>query len=362
MWFKLLRSVFMGLLVAALLLVSVPSIRPQFVTQWFTHLFNNDEPVSYNKAVRRAAPAVVNVYSSNMGSLSQQGPEMTSLGSGVIMNDQGYILTNQHVIKNADQILIALQYGNYGRLYEGMLIGADDLTDLAVLKINTTDKLPVIPINPKRQSHVGDVVLAIGNPFNVGQTVNQGIISAMGRVGLSPTRRQNFLQTDASIMAGNSGGALVNTEGELVGINTMSYDSNDPSRLSDSIGLAIPAELALRIMNKLIKDGRVIRGYIGITSKELPPIRTNNSDINQITGLRVFQVARDGPADKGGIQVGDIITSVNNKPSTSPLEMMDQVAELSPGSVVPVTLLRNGQMRSVDVTIEEFTPSPGGQE
>lgn len=283
---KLLRSTLIGLLTAAILLIAVPSIRPIFIE----HLLNGDflnAPFSYNTAVRRAAPAVVNVYSSTMGSFSQEGRELTSLGAGVIMDGRGYILTNQHVINNADQIIVALQNGD---LYEGSLVGSDPLTDLAVLKIDA-DKLPTIPINSKRISHVGDVVLAIGNPFNIGQTITQGIISATGRVGLSPTRYQNFLQTDASINEGNSGGALINTEGELVGINTMTFDSgtyNGYRPSAEGLGFAIPTELAVKIMNKLIRDGRVIRGFIGITAKNYPEFAHQIQTLNKSKGYVFF--------------------------------------------------------------------------
>ncbi|TDB52082.1 outer membrane-stress sensor serine endopeptidase DegS [Photorhabdus khanii] len=350
MFAKLLRSAFLGLLVAVILLITVPSLRPSgLVSAMFSN--NNDEvPFSFNRGVRKAAPAVVNVYSSNMGSFSHEGRENHTLGSGVIMSDKGFILTNKHVINNAGQIIVALQNGHF---YEALVIGSDSSTDLAVLKIDA-ENLPVITINPDRVAHVGDIVLAIGNPYNLGQTITQGIISATGRVGLSPTRRQNFLQTDASINQGNSGGALINTLGELVGINTLSFDKSENGETPEGLGFAIPTELATKIMQKLIRDGRVIRGFIGIASQELPHIRSYNGNINQIQGLRVFQVTPNGPAQIAGIKVGDIIISVNNKPAISAAETMDQVAEIRPGSVVPVTLLRNGKMLSLQVTIAEF--------
>ncbi|EQC01266.1 outer membrane-stress sensor serine endopeptidase DegS [Photorhabdus temperata] len=347
---KLLRSAFLGLLVAVILLITIPSLRPNGLVSAITSNNSDEVPFSFNKGVRRAAPAVVNVYSSNMGSFSHEGRENHTLGSGVIMSDKGYILTNKHVINNAGQIIVALQDGHF---YEALVIGSDSLTDLAVLKIDA-ENLPIIAINPNRVAHVGDIVLAIGNPYNLGQTITQGIISATGRVGLSPTRRQNFLQTDASINQGNSGGALINTLGELVGINTLSFDKSENGETPEGLGFAIPTELATKIMQKLIRDGRVIRGFIGIASQELPHIRSYNGNINQIQGLRVFQVTPNGPAQTAGIKVGDIITSVNNKPAISATETMDQVAEIRPDSVVPVTLLRNGKMLSLQVTIAEF--------
>ncbi|SUC79137.1 Serine endoprotease DegS precursor [Providencia stuartii] len=271
------------------------------------------------------------------------------------MSSNGYIITNKHVVDNPDQILVALQDGS---IFDALLVGSDALTDLAVLKIDA-ENLPVIPINKFRVTHVGDVVLAIGNPYNIGQTVTQGIISATGRVGLSSTRRQNFLQTDASINSGNSGGALINSEGELVGINTLSFSAGQGVS-SEGLSFAIPTALATKIMEKLIRDGRVIRGYIGITARELPQIRTNNNNIDQIKGLRVFQVAPNGPAAKSGILQGDIILSVDNKPAISAAETMDLVAEIRPGSKVPVKILRDGEVKDVDVIIEEIPEGQAG--
>jgi serine protease DegS len=218
MFLKLLRSVAIGLMVGGIILAALPSLRqhnPLTATQFDS---TDETPASYNPAVRRAAPAVVYVYNRSMNTSSHNRLEIRTLGSGVIMDQRGYIVTNKHVINDADQIIVALQDG---RVFEALLVGSDSLTDLAVLKINATGGLPVIPINPRRVPHIGDVVLAIGNPYNLGQTITQGIISATGRIGLNPTGRQNFLQTDASINHGNSGGALVNSLGELMGINTL---------------------------------------------------------------------------------------------------------------------------------------------
>ncbi|BBV07296.1 TPA: outer membrane-stress sensor serine endopeptidase DegS [Providencia stuartii] len=351
---KLIWAAMLGLLIAMIIIVAVPSLRPQGLADLLYGKIDS-EPVSYNKAVRKAAPAVVYVYSSSKGSFSQSGRELKSLGSGVIMSSNGYIITNKHVVDNPDQILVALQDGS---IFDALLVGSDALTDLAVLKIDA-ENLPVIPINKFRITHVGDVVLAIGNPYNIGQTVTQGIISATGRVGLSSTRRQNFLQTDASINSGNSGGALINSEGELVGINTLSFSAGQGVS-SEGLSFAIPTALATKIMEKLIRDGRVIRGYIGITARELPQIRTNNNNIDQIKGLRVFQVAPNGPAAKSGILQGDIILSVDNKPAISAAETMDLVAEIRPGSKVPVKILRDGEVKDVDVIIEEIPEGQAG--
>jgi serine protease DegS len=267
---------------------------------------------------------VVNVYNRALNSTSHN---QLTLGSGVIMDQRGYILTNKHVINDADQIIVALQDG---RVFEALLVGSDTLTDLAVLKINANAGLPVIPINPKRVPHIGDVVLAIGNPYNLGQTITQGIISATGRIGLNPTGRQNFLQTDASINHGNSGGALVNSLGELMGINTLSFDKSNDGETPEGIGFAIPFQLATKIMDKLIRDGRVIRGYIGISGREIAPLHAQGGGIDQLQGIVVNDVAPDGPAAQAGIRANDVIISVNDKPAVSALETMDQVAEIRP--------------------------------
>ena len=267
------------------------------------------------------------------------------------MDERGYIVTNKHVVNNANQIIVALQDG---RVFEALMVGSDNLTDLAVLKINATN-LPVIPINRKRIPHIGDVVMAIGNPYNLGQTITQGIISATGRIGLSPSGRQNFLQTDASINHGNSGGALVNTLGELMGINTLSFDKSNDGETPEGIGFAIPTQLATKIMEKLIRDGRVIRGYIGIKEgREIAPLHAQTQGMEQIQGIIVNELDPGGAAELAGIHVNDVIVSVNNKPAVSALETMDQVAEIRPGSVIPVVVMRDDRKLTLQVTIQEF--------
>ncbi|MBJ7222471.1 MULTISPECIES: outer membrane-stress sensor serine endopeptidase DegS [unclassified Brenneria] len=357
---KLFRSALLGVIVAGILLVALP------VLQSNTPLFKNNEsndsppentPLSYYQGVRRAAPAVVNVYNRVPDPERQNELNIRTLGSGVIMNEKGYILTNKHVINNAQQILVALQDG---RLYEAMVVGSDSLTDLAVLRIDGVS-LPVIPINPDRIAHIGDVVMAIGNPYNLGQTITQGIISATGRVGLSAAGednrqngRQNLLQTDASINHGNSGGALVNTLGELVGINTLSFDKSSDGETPEGIGFAIPVALATKVMGKLIRDGRVIRGYIGINGIQMENIDSKGIEQGRLSGILVKTVDPGGPADKAGIQVNDILLSVNNKPTRSVIETMDQVAELRPGTVIPITIERDKKSITLNMTIQEF--------
>lgn len=338
---RVLRSLIIGFVVAALLLTFIPSLREASGLKPIDFDFSfGSSPLSYNNAVQKAAPAVVNVYNGSISS-SQDNLEINSLGSGVIMSPNGYILTNRHVIANAERIIVTLQSG---RTFEAQLVGSDLLTDLAVLKIQA-DNLPVITINPDRKSMIGDVVLAIGNPYNLGQTVTQGIISATGRIGLSPYMRQNFLQIDASINRGNSGGALINTLGELVGINTLSLNKSNQGENPEGIGFAIPIGLATKVMDKLIRDGRVIRGYLGI-----------EPSINHIQGILVSQVQTNSPADIAGIYPGDILVKVNNRPVSSILEVMDQVAEIAPGTTIPIELQRRGNLMTVQVLIVESPP------
>ncbi|MBD8167533.1 outer membrane-stress sensor serine endopeptidase DegS [Erwinia persicina] len=353
MFLKILRSVILGLIVAALLLVAIPGLRLGSDLLSHSNDSTSEEPVSYNTGVRRAAPAVVYVYNRSASGASDV------LGSGVIMDPRGYILTNKHVINDASQIIVNLQDGRY---FEAMLVGSDSLTDLAVLKINATN-LPVIPINPQRIAHVGDLVMAIGNPYNIGQTVTQGIIGATGRVGLSPSRHQDFLQTDASINRGNSGGALINSLGELMGINTLSFDKSSNGETPEGLGFAIPTKLATKVMEKLIRDGRVIRGYIGITGQEFRRFSGQNSSMEhpQGQGIVVTIVKAGGPADAAGIRVNDVITRVNNVPAISPMETMDQVAEIRPGTVINVEISREDKKLTLPVTVQEYPDENPGQ-
>ncbi len=350
MFVKLLRSVAIGLIVGAILLVAMPSLRslnplstPQFDS-------TDETPASYNLAVRRAAPAVVNVYNRGLNTNSHNQLEIRTTGSGVIMDQRGYIITNKHVINDADQIIVALQDG---RVFEALLVGSDSLTDLAVLKINATGGLPTI-----QSMHVAYRTLATWYWRSVTRTTSgrplPGIISATGRIGLNPTGRQNFLQTDASINHGNSGGALVNSLGELMGINTLSFDKSNDGETPEGIGFAIPFQLATKIMDKLIRDGRVIRGYIGIGGREIAPLHAQGGGIDQLQGIVVNEVSPDGPAANAGIQVNDLIISVDNKPAISALETMDQVAEIRPGSVIPVVVMRDDKQLTLQVTIQEY--------
>ncbi|MCO6523452.1 MAG: outer membrane-stress sensor serine endopeptidase DegS [Candidatus Schmidhempelia sp.] len=332
-----------GSVLAVVLLILFPSLynsKKSFIPE---HIFFND-PLSYHEAVKKAAPAVVNIYSRTINQGQNSTSAITPLGSGVIMSKEGYILTNYHVIKDAQQVIAAMQTG---QIYEAILVGLDKLVDLAVLKVDAKD-LPTIPINLARQPRIGDVVLAIGNPYNIGQTITQGIISATGRDGLSPYRRQNFIQTDASINHGNSGGALVNTLGELVGINTLSITKNNNIDMPEGLGFAIPTSLATKIMQKLIQDGQIIRGYAGIDGLEFAPVQ-NSQQLPRVLGILVTNI--DGPAEQAGVLPNDILVSVDHKPVKSIIETMDQITEIKPNTIIPITVIRQGKTIELKLTV-----------
>ena len=337
MFRKLFHAALWGLAAAGVILFAVPRLNS-------SNIFTSDDIVSFKNAVRIASPAVVNVYNRSFSSASINEDEqlqVNNLGSGVIMSKDGYILTNKHVIQNADQIVVALQNGNS---YEASLIGSDNLTDLAVLKIRA-DNLSTIPQNKNRQVYVGDVALAIGNPYNLGQSVSQGIISAVGRSAVGDSLgRQNFIQTDASINRDNSGGALINSAGELVGISTLSIGKTS-NEIAEGLNFAIPMDIANDVLYKIIRDGRVIRGYFGV-----------QSDISASgeQGILITDVSPNSPAAKAGIQVGDVILKLNNQEGISAREMMQIIANTQPNTQVMVTIVRLGRMFDLPVMVEEL--------
>ncbi|WP_024872226.1 outer membrane-stress sensor serine endopeptidase DegS [Tolumonas lignilytica] len=346
------KAVLLGLLLAGLI-IWAPRLR-QF--SFDTPDPRDSPPLSYAYAASRAGPAVVNIYTRSFQHSSlNNGKELLpqSLGSGVIMQRKGYVLTNFHVIADADQIIVALQDG---RVFTAELVGADVPTDLAVLSISA-DNLPEIPQDPQLSPLVGDVVLAIGNPYNVGQTITQGIISATGRIGLSTmgpdsNGRQDLLQTDAAINSGNSGGALVNTRGELVGINAGSYHSGT-SQEGYGISFAIPYRLAKRIMDELIAHGRVKRGYVGISSIQIDSVTAKLEDAKMSQGLMIENMDSEGPAAKGGLQRGDFLLRINDKPIVNVRDAMDLIAEMQPGTKAKFTVLRNGKQLDFMITVDE---------
>ena len=345
MWYnKILQSILFGLLTAFIFILFSPNIRQKLP-------FFSPQIVSYKDAVRIASPAVVNVYNEAFSKVSgHYSSQVNNLGSGVIMSSDGYILTNKHVIQGAEQIVVALQNG---QIYEAKLIGSDFVTDLAVLKI-MAHHLPTIPQNLKRKNHVGDVVLSIGNPYNLGQSVSQGIISALGRNVVNDfSGRQDFIQTDASINRGNSGGALINSLGELVGISTLSIGKNIKD-MAEGLNFAIPISLANEVMRKIIKDGRVIRGYFGVQSN----ILFNNGQGIKSRGVLITGVDSKSPAAIAGIQRGDLITKFDNIPLRSPVQLMHLISNTKPDTVVKITLIRLGKTLTLPVTITEFKNPP----
>ena len=341
------KATLFGLIMAAVFLIATSFEGSPFKSGFSQNTRANNE-LSFAKAVRRAAPAVVNI---NSLSIDQRSPlnssSLQGLGSGVIMSPQGYILTNYHVIKRADEIVIALQDG---RRFTSEVVGSDPETDLAVLKIEG-DNLPVVPINLTNPALVGDVVLAIGNPYNLGQTITQGIISATGRSGLS-SGYLDFLQTDAAINAGNSGGALIDTGGELIGINTAAFKVGGDNS-GNGISFAIPIKLAHSIMDKLIADGRVIRGAIGISGQPLTPVVAQILNLPDLKGVFVTGIDPDGPAANAEIQPRDVIIAYGDDEILGVEMLMDKIAETPPGTKVILTVIRQGQKQQIPVFVVE---------
>ncbi len=325
----------------------------------------------YAEAARLAAPAVVSISASKPGQpLSEEeeawlryhggspdederdGPRGT--GSGVIVSPEGYVLTNNHVVENASEILIQL---SDGRETTAELIGTDPDTDLAVLRIRLPD-LPVMRLGEADSLQVGDAVLAIGNPFNVGQTVTSGIVSALGRKQLGLSTFENFIQTDAAINPGNSGGALVDTQGQLLGINTAIYSRSGGSM---GIGFAIPVGLAREVMEALIKQGQVSRGWVGVQTREITPEVLEAFHLPPLSGVMVSGVILKGPAELAGIKPGDVVLSVAGKRVQSPNELLTAVAALAPGSQAKLEVQR-GQDRKAFVLKIGQRPRPKAED
>ncbi|WP_281963729.1 S1C family serine protease [Acinetobacter johnsonii] len=320
--------------------------------------------VSYSAAVKVAAPAVVNIFTTQkvkqldhpllndpafreffgnqIPDQFSQNKNENSLGSGVIVRPDGYILTNNHVIAQADQIVVALQDG---RRAVAKVIGTDPDTDLAVIKIELAN-LPVLPFKLSG-NEVGDVVLAIGNPFGVGQTVTQGIISATGRSDLGINTYEDFIQTDAAINPGNSGGALIDVAGNLIGVNTAIFSQSGGSL---GIGFAIPARICQQVLNSILKDGRVVRGWLGIS---LLPVEQVNILEPKGPGVVVADVLKTGPAAKAGLKKGDKIVKVNDEVITSTSHLINFVALQPPNSTIQISLERDGKSLDVAVVVGE---------
>jgi serine protease DegQ len=275
--------------------------------------------------------------------------QSTNLGSGVIVRGDGYILTNYHVIESADAIEVALSDGRQAR---AALIGADPESDLAILKIDLP-KLSAITFNGDHQVRVGDVVLAIGNPFGVGQTTTMGIVSALGRNRLGVNIYENFIQTDAAINPGNSGGALIDTTGHLIGINTAIYSETGGSL---GIGFAIPARAAHTIMEQIIATGSVTRGWLGIEPQDITPDLARAFNLRTDDGVIVARVLKDGPAWRAGIRVGDIVLKLNGQAVRDTIEFLNQIAPLPPKQQVTLTIARSGKTQAVVVDVGRRPP------
>ncbi len=325
---------------------------------------------SFAPVVKKAAPSVVNIYSTHIIHMrpmrnpmfndpffrqffgSDDSREFTrrerALGSGVIVSPDGYILTANHVVEDADEIKVSL--GENKKEYDAKVVGTDPPTDVAVLKIDAKD-LPAITLADSAQLEIGDIVLAIGNPYGLSQTVTMGIVSALGRNGLEGFNQyQDFIQTDAAINPGNSGGALVDAEGRLVGINTAIV-----GRVNQGIGFAVPINLARHVMERLISGGKVTRGYLGIYLQDITPGLAKAFNLSDQNGALVRDLVANAPAEKAGIKAGDVIVAFNGKDTADVASLMLAVSECSPGTAATVKLLRQGQTKTVTVNLAEMS-------
>jgi len=319
---------------------------------------------SFRGAVRHAMPSVVNIYTSKevrikrhpllddplfrrfFGDRMEGGENQrtSSLGSGVIVSERGYIVTNNHVVDSADEIQVALADG---RTAEAKVVGTDPDTDLAVIKVEL-DKLPAVTFGQVEKMSVGDVVLAIGNPFGVGQTVTMGIVSALGRNGFGINAFENFIQTDAPINPGNSGGALIDVDGNLVGINSAIYSRTGGSM---GIGFAIPATTVKQVMEQIIREGTVTRGWIGVEAQDLTPELAASFKLPVSQGALIGGVVRGGPAEVAGVKPGDVLVEVAGKPVGDSTAMLNLIASLPPGKPAGIKIVRNGKTQSFELKV-----------
>ncbi len=348
-----------GSLIAIFCFAAFPELR-QNNTLWlslFGDYSNTHKPVSYAKAVSLSAPSVVNIYSEGIETsqrfVNSSSRKVQRLGSGVIASDKGFILTAAHVVKNAELINVALQDG---RVFEAQLIGVDLATDLAVLYVEANN-LPAINISQSHPIQAGDLVLAIGNPYNLGQTITQGIISATGRSGLTSGPGNNvdysdFIQMDAAINEGNSGGALVNSNGELVGINSAKLGSRLRNR-AQGIFFAVHVHQALTIMKKIITDGRVVRGYLGIQGEHIQ-LRGDTNSTSKTIGILVTEVTAESPAYRHGLEPADIIIEMQGNPISNARDVLTLIEQSKPGTSVELTILRNKKRLHKQVIISEL--------
>lgn len=343
-------------------LITAPDIRTQHI-----HTGVNQGPVSYADAVQRATPAVVNINTSKTVTLQPhpfyndpffrqffgdmiQAPNLSrkrvenSLGSGVVVSANGYILTNHHVIRGADEINVFFQDG---RSIQAKVIGTDEETDLAVLKVDLTD-LTAITLADSDNTKVGDVVLAIGNPYGVGQTVTMGIVSATGRNQLGINTFENFIQTDAAINPGNSGGALVDAHGRLIGINTAIFSRTGGSH---GIGFAIPTSMAKEVMEQIIKYGHPIRGWLGFEGQQVTPKLAYALGLDKdMHGVIITGVVRNSPAHKAGLVPGDVLVAIDGNPIKRARQALTRISKHKPGDKVVLKVVRNGKTKTFTAT------------
>ena len=357
----------LGVFLGIALVLFQPEVRQSLINQFAQlTLHQNKLPHSYANAVKKAAPAVVSIFTQQKQQASvhplfndstfrasfnrgSPPPEQRKLseGSGVIINSRGFLLTNHHVIANADKIFIILADG---RQALAKLIGADQETDLAVLKIDLPN-LTAMEFGDPFNAQVGDIALTIGNPFGIGQTVSQGIISATGRYGLGLNTYENYLQTDAAINKGNSGGALIDTEGRLLGINTAIIDQTKVVANGISIGFAIPANMAADIMKEIIQTGSVSRGWLGIGASPIDRNIINKYQLTDARGIYITEIYPDGPADRAGLMLRDIMTHINRQRIGSGRDGVNLIGQAKPGDSVQITVLRDGKRLNVAVII-----------
>ncbi len=378
----LFQFAFIGLILGAAYLIWQSPDVPATINSWLPNAWQSSPeiktaapslpdpqgPFSYAEAVQTSAPSVVTIYTSKTVKQSvhpllddpvfdqlfgdqlkkyKRDKTSTNLGSGVIVSSDGYILTNQHVVDGADEILISL---SDGRSSEARVIGEDRESDIAVLHIPLNNLKNIQVANGDNPIRVGDVALAIGNPLNVGQTVTMGIISATGRNRVGLNTFENFIQTDAAINPGNSGGALVNAHGDLIGINSAIFSQSGGSQ---GIGFAIPISLALDVMQQIVKYGHVSRGWLGVEGTDITAQAAINSGNPNIRGVLIVGVFIDSPADKAGILTGDVITAIDHKPVSKVRNVLEIIAGHKPGEEVVIDILRDGQSLSLPMMTTE---------
>jgi serine protease DegQ len=371
-WLLFSQTVTIALALLFIVHTLKPELLPNAARTGVVTLYENTPPVNnartpamgLSAAAQKAMPAVVNIFTSTIiktpvnpfiddpqfkfffGDQFDTKPQTSSsLGSGVIVSPDGYILTNQHVVEAADQIEVALSDGRKAKAH---VIGSDPETDLAVIKIDLPGKLPSITFGHPEQARVGDMVLAIGNPFGVGETVTMGIVSALNRDHLGINTFENFIQTDAAINPGNSGGALVDGNGSLIGINSAIYS---PSGGSLGIGFAISANTAKKSMEQIIQHGSVTRGWVGAGVQELTPELADSFKLGNTKGVLITEVLPNSPAANAGMKTGDILIGIDKKSIGDSNAMLDTVANLTPGKISMLKVLRNGTAVDLKVKI-----------